>query len=82
MKRALLTGIVVGTARAGCTNASQTDNGLVMACFEVVNQNLPGHPVVWNQIVTDVYFGGCSPADNMGMRSLEHATQLDLRAVP
>ena len=71
MKRVGLAGIVVGAVCAGCTSAGQTDSGIVMACFGVVNQNVPGQ----NQVVTNLYFGGCSPADFSGMQVLERATQ-------
>lgn len=73
MKRAWLFGAVAAIASAGCT--TQTDSGVVMGCFGLVNQNVPDQGVVSNQVVTNLYFGGCSPSDNTGMQVLERVTQ-------
>jgi hemolysin type calcium-binding protein len=72
MKRVWLAGIAMGALGAGCT--TQTDNGVVMGCFGLVNQNVPGQDVFSSQVVTNLYFGGCSPADNLGMQILERVT--------
>ena len=72
MKRVWLAGILVGAACAGCTN--QADTGVVMGCFGVVNQAIPGQGGGSDQVVTNLYFGGCSPADSTGMQILERVT--------
>lgn len=72
MKRVSLVGMVMAVVCAGCT--TKTDTGVVMGCFGVVNQNVPGTGVP-NEVVTNLYFGGCSPADNTGMQILERVTQ-------
>ena len=74
MRRAWQVGVAVVAVTAGCSNASQTDTGKVMACFGLVNQNVPGQDVFSNQVVTNLYFGGCSAADNTGMQILERVT--------
>ncbi len=51
---------------AGC---SSDDQGVVMGCFGLVNENFPGE-----DIVTNMFFGGCSP-DDVGMQIMERATQ-------
>lgn len=71
MRGAWLFGLVVGMACAGC---STQDNGVVIGCFGLVNQNVPGQDVASNQVVTNLYFGGCSPADNTGMQIVERVT--------
>ena len=79
MKRVWLAGIVVGAACAGCT--TQVDSGVVMGCFGLVNQNVPDQGVFSNQVVTNLYFGGCSPSDNTGMQILERVTPAQLAGV-
>jgi hypothetical protein len=45
---------------SGCGLPS--DDGLVLSCFGLVNQSVPGTDVVPNPaVVTNLYFGGCSP---------------------
>jgi hypothetical protein len=72
MKRVWLVGIVAGLAGVGCT--TQQDSGVVMGCFGLVNQNVPGQDVVSSQVLTNLYFGGCAPSDNTGMQILERVT--------
>ena len=72
MKRAWWALAIAGIACAGCS--TPPDQGVVMACFGVINQTVPGPVVVSNQVVTNLYFGGCSPADNTGMQIVERVT--------
>ena len=53
--------VVVG----GC---APEDQGVVMGCFGLVNEDFPGEDVV-----TNMFFGGCSP-DDVGMQIMERAT--------
>ena len=72
MKRAWLALVIATSASAGCS--TPPDQGVVMGCFGVVNQNVPGSGRFPNQVVTNLYFGGCSPADNTGMQLVERVT--------
>jgi Ca2+-binding RTX toxin-like protein len=44
MSRAWVVAILAGAVCAGCTN--QTDSGVVMGCFGLVNQTVPGQDVL------------------------------------
>jgi hypothetical protein len=55
----------------GCNQPA--DNGVVMAAFGLINQTVPGQGVVPDQVVTNLYFGGCSPSDP-GMQIIERVT--------
>ena len=72
MNRAWVALVMTGIACAGCSTPQ--DQGVVMACFGVVNQTVPGQDVFSNQVVTNLYFGGCSPDDNTGMQIVERVT--------
>ena len=63
--------VVAGAALAGC--GLPADDGVVMSCFGVINQTVPGNDVLSDQVVTNLYFGGCSPSDP-GMQILERST--------
>src|SRR6185312_2922978 len=78
MRRAWVVGLMAGVACVGC---STQDNGVVVGCFGLVNQTVPGQGVPSNQVVTNLYFGGCSPADNTGMQIVERVTP-DMAADP
>jgi Ca2+-binding RTX toxin-like protein len=56
---------------AGCGLAQ--DQGVVMGCFGLINETIPGQGVFTDQIVTNSYFGGCDPSDP-GMQIVERAT--------
>jgi hypothetical protein len=49
------------------------DDGVVMSCFGLINQTVPGQGVPTDQVVTNLYFGGCNPLDP-GMQIIERVT--------
>jgi Ca2+-binding RTX toxin-like protein len=60
---------VVLAVIAGC---GATDDGVVLGCFGLVNETIQGQDVFSTDVVTNVYFGGCSP-DDSGMQIVERA---------
>jgi Ca2+-binding RTX toxin-like protein len=63
--------VLAGVTLGGC--GLPADDGLVMACFGVVNQTVPGEGVPSDQVTANIYFGGCTSSDP-GMQILERAT--------
>jgi len=55
----------------GC--GAPLDDGVVMAGFGFITQTVPGQGVVPEQVITNLYFGGCNPTDP-GMQIIERVT--------
>lgn len=71
MRRALYLSTLAALVVTGC--GSPPNEGIVMSCFGVINQAVPGPDVFSNAVVTNSYFGGCSPLDP-GMQIIERTT--------
>src|SRR5258708_658654 len=54
---------------SGCAN-HPTDPGVVLACYGAVNETVDGDGVSDPNVITNFYFGGCSP-DDPGMQILQ-----------
>jgi hypothetical protein len=63
--------LVAALSTVGC-NLPQ-DQGVVVGCFGFVNETIPGTDVFSDQIVTNGFFGGCTP-DDPGMQIVERVT--------
>src|SRR5215831_13036134 len=69
--RKIVLSFIAAALAAGCSPPQ--DQGVVMGCFGFVNETVPGTDVFSDQVVTNSYFGGCSP-DDPGMQIVERVT--------
>lgn len=60
--------LLSGLVQVSC--AMPSDSGVVVSCSGVINQTIPGQGGVPDQVVANMYFGGCNPLDP-GMQVLE-----------
>ena len=68
---------IVGAAGCGLP----VDEGVVMASFGFITQTVQGQGVVPEVVTTNLYFGGCNPADP-GMQIIERVTAAAAAADP